>query len=158
MLPRRFIGLLLGLYCAPLFSSLCAQVAPPDSEQVALAKALILAQGTAQTMLKSVSAAFDSQRRQSSDLPAVFFDSAAALARRRVPDLIDSLTPVVAAQYSKEDLRQLVSFFSSPLGQRFASAQGDLAIAAGKLGQRWGMRIGADVVKMLTDAGLDLTQ
>lgn len=158
MPARRVIGLLFALSAAPLAGSLSAQAAPPDSAQLALARQLINAQGTGETMLKTLNTAFDMQRHQASGLPPVFFDSATAVARRRVPELIDSLVPVVAAQYSKDDMRQLVAFFASPLGQRFAAAQADISIAAGKLGQRWGMRIGAEVVKLLTDAGIDLTQ
>ncbi len=53
----------------------------------------------------------------------VFFDSFTARVHRRTPEIVDSLAWVFARSLSVPDLKELVQFYESPLGRRFADAQ-----------------------------------
>jgi hypothetical protein len=129
--------------------------APVDSAHLAWAKKLLEVGHAQQALLVGFDSAFAAQRQANEKKGAqIYFDSLAARARRELPQLVDSVAVVWAGQLSVPDLQQLVDFFQTPLGQRYASAQVGVGLQSQGLAQRWGMRLALDVMRDLVDKGL----
>src|SRR5262245_40123171 len=141
-------GIAIGL-CAAMATSTAAQVsATPDSASLAWARRLLQAMHAEQSLLKGLDGAMAQQRSSAgSQLPPGFFDSVAVRARRRAPEVIDSLVPVYARNLSVPDLKSLVQFYESPLGQRFSDAQAEVTLQSTQIAQRWGGRLALDLMK-----------
>ena len=78
--------------------------------------------------------------------------------KRTVPEVLDSLAPLYARRFKRAELQEIIHFFESPAGQAYATQQASLGVEAIQLGQRWGARVAADVIKSLVDAGVDITK
>jgi len=67
--------------------------------------------------------------------------------RSRVGELSAAIVEIYATTYSPDELRQLLAFYKSPLGQRLlqlAPRINELTIAAG---QAWGRQVGRDAIQ-----------
>jgi uncharacterized protein len=134
-----------------------AQVTTPaDSANVVLARRLLQTMHYDDNMVAVVGAAV-SRQRQNAQLAPVFYDSLLARMKRSAPDLLDSIAPVYARRFTGTELEAMIRFYQSPIGQIWAQQQGALGAETMMLGQRWGARMGAAVVKDLVDAGVDVT-
>jgi uncharacterized protein len=126
-----------------------------DTLGLVWARKLLAAMHAEEALREGLDSAFAAQRRAGNpQMPPVFFDSLTARFRRVAPQLVDSLATVYAAQLSVADLKALVQFYQSPLGQRYATAQVAFQLRSGEVGKRWGMRLALDVMKDLLDKGL----
>lgn len=125
-------------------SPLAAQ-ARPDAAVVAAARRLLDAAGVARTMVAAMRQAIPAQRQATPDLPAAFWTRFEERLQSDLPMLVDSIAVVYATHFSVAELDGLTQFFRSPLGQRFVDTQPLLTTESMAVGQRWGMRIGAEI-------------
>lgn len=125
-----------------------------DTAAVALAKRLLEAQHAQQAFLDLMDSVLVQQRKNGSRIPPIFYDSVMARARLEAPQVIDSMAVLWAGRLSVADLQNLVGFYESPLGQRYANAQLSVTPKATAFGQRWGVRLAFDVMKSLVDKGI----
>jgi hypothetical protein len=121
---------------------------------VATARTLLTAVGADRAFLEGFELAIPAQQKAAPQIPAVFWERVLQRAKVAGPTFLDSLAPIYAAAFTEPELQQLVQFFQSPIGQRFAGAQSQLVRASQDLGYRWGTRLGADVAKELADEGV----
>jgi len=143
---------------APSSVSCQQPLTPVDSATVSLARRLLHAMHLGETILAGIESAMTEQRRQSSRLPAVFYDSLRVRMERTIPEVLDSLAPEYARRFNNMELQSMIQFFESPAGRDLASQQANLGVEAAQFGRRWGVRLAATVIKDLTDAGIDLTK
>lgn len=61
--------------------------------------------------------------------------------------LMETLLPVYDKYYSDEDIRGLLEFYGTPLGQKLLSALPNITREAQSIGYQWGYKIGEDSVK-----------
>ena len=153
----RMAGLALTMLVAT--GSAAGQVvaggAPRDTVGLSWARRMLTAMHAEQTLLKGIDTELAAQRQAgNSGVPAVFYDSFTARVHRRTSEIVDSLAGVFARSLSVPDLKQLVDFYESPLGHRFADAQAVFGFESVEIGKRWGTRLALDVMKDLIDAGL----
>ncbi len=64
-------------------------------------------------------------------------------------DLFDELVPVYKKYFSEEDLDNLLAFYATPSGQKFAKHATDVAVESMQIGQEWGMKLGEKVGKRI---------
>jgi hypothetical protein len=149
----RGAALLLALAARPAASQASTTVAA-DTAPLALARRLLKTMHSEETIVKAMDAAMLTQRQTNSRLPPTFFDSFSVRAHRHAPELVDSLAPLFARVLSVADLKDLVRFYESPLGQRYATAQTTFALQSGEIGKRWGARLAIDLMKDLVNQGI----
>jgi len=58
--------------------------------------------------------------------------------KREVPRLLELLVPVYMKHFSHEEIKQLISFYSSPIGKKFVEKQALIIPESMQVGQRWG--------------------
>ncbi len=94
-------------------------------------------------------------RAPAADTAALGWARRLLVANRRVaPQLIDSLAAIYAASITLADLKELVRFYESPVGQRYGTAEVALSLQFAAIAKVWGMRVAIDVMKDLLDKGL----
>ena len=149
--------LLAGLFLSSSASAAHSQGAPvpPDTAGLTWAKRLLTAMHAQEALLTSIDSAFAGQRKAGNEgLPPLFFDSLSVRIHRVAPQLIDSLAAIYATQLSLPDLKELVRFYESPIGQRYAKAQTAFEFQSMAMAKRWGARVALDVMRELIDKGL----
>jgi hypothetical protein len=61
--------------------------------------------------------------------------------------------PIYKKYYTHNEIRELIKFFESPVGRKMAQVTPAMAQDAMLIGQKWGERIGADIIRELQAAG-----
>lgn len=140
MRTRILSAALALLIAAPL-----AAQSRPSGDAIAAAKRFLDAAGVARVMVATMQAAIPAQRQATPQLPAEFWTRFEQRMHSDLPMLVDSIAVVYATQFTVAELDGLTAFFLSPLGQRFVQAQTALTTESMAVGQRWGMRIGAEI-------------
>ena len=68
-------------------------------------------------------------------------------------DLLFACVPVYAKYYTRDEIRQLITFYESPLGKRLVEVTPKLTQETMAIGQRWGEQLGQDIVNELIKEG-----
>ncbi|MGH7531663.1 MAG: DUF2059 domain-containing protein [Gemmatimonadales bacterium] len=163
-MTRSFVRLGIALIAVAAAPRLAAQTAPAapalgvTAAKLALARDLAVAMHTDSNFMQGIEIGMAEQRKQNTTLAPIFFDSLDASFRRVVPEMLDSLAHAYASRFSEEDLQALAAFYHSPTGIRFANSQAEMTAHFAEIGRRLGIRVAADLIKRLTDAGIDVTR
>ncbi len=59
------------------------------------------------------------------------------------PELYTSMAKIYMEEFTHEDVKQLLAFYNSPIGQKMSSKQGALQQKGMMAGQAWGMKVQA---------------
>jgi hypothetical protein len=70
-----------------------------------------------------------------------------------INDLADMLTPVYIQYMNLEDLKELIKFYQTPVGKKFAKSTPMIMQESMQIGQQWGMKLGEDITKKLQEKG-----
>jgi hypothetical protein len=103
-------------------------------------------------MLSTMESMIAAQRQANPQIPAAFWNTFMAHARRDTTQLIDLLVPIYAAHLTRSDLEELLRFYTSPIGQRLAAVQPAILQESMLAGQNWGASIGRFVGDSLAQA------
>jgi uncharacterized protein len=117
----------------------------PNAVRVATAHRVLEAGGSVETMVAAMKAQLPAQRMANPSIPAEFWTRFEARMIEAVPQLIDSIAGLYAAKLTQPELDALLAFYTSPIGRRFRELQPMLVTESTAIGQRWGMRLGAEV-------------
>jgi hypothetical protein len=107
-------------------------------------------------MLGAMETSVPIQRASNPKIPNVFWDRFLAAARERKGEFLDSMIPLYNRTFTEAELKGLLQFYQSPLGQRLLQVQPDLIRESMQLGQRWGSRLGAEIGRQLAAEGVKL--
>jgi hypothetical protein len=122
-----------------------ATASPPDSARLAAARAVISASGTVDAMVAGMKAALPAQKAMNTQLPDEFWSRVEKRLAEDAPQLADSIAVVYATHFTRPELESLTAFYHSPAGMRLRELQPQIIAEASAIGQRWGMRIGAEI-------------
>jgi hypothetical protein len=138
---RSTLWVVLGLFVITNVGS--AQ--QPNPARLAAAKRFLDASGSVALMLAAMKANLPAQRQANPQIPAEFWDRFEARIGREAPQLMDSIAVLYARSFTEQELMGMVTFYQSPVGQRLRQLQPTLAAESSAMGQRWGMRLGAEI-------------
>ena len=94
------------------------------------------------------------QRASNPAIPAVFWDRFMTQVKSRRGELEDLMTAVYDRHFSTDELRQLVAFYKTPIGQKLLQLQPTILQESMIAGQQWGQRIGMEVGQQLAAEGV----
>lgn len=83
------------------------------------------------------------------DVPEEFWTRMETKINLEINDLLNQLVPVYARNLSPEDVKALIQFYESPLGQRFVAAQPKISGEAMVIAQGWGRGIAVKIMNEL---------
>ncbi|HEU4699419.1 MAG TPA: DUF2059 domain-containing protein [Gemmatimonadales bacterium] len=130
-----------------------------DSAQAALTRRLFELMRVGPTVLAEMESGVEAQRKASAasaNLPEAFWTEFSTRMRRDLPQFVETLVPIYATRFSRQELEQLVAFYRSPLGRHLTEVSGAIKVEMMQAGYRWGVALGADVAKELADKGVML--
>lgn len=68
-------------------------------------------------------------------------------------DLTEMLAPVYSKYMTKDDLKEVIKFYQTPVGKKFAQKTPFITQESMQIGQQWGMKIGQDFIKKMQERG-----
>jgi hypothetical protein len=128
--------------------------APLDSTKATLIRQLLEMSRAGSQILLGMQTTLETQRQASPEVPAIFWDTFMERAKASLPELIELLVPIYHRAFSTDQVRQLIAFYQSPIGQSLLAAQPTITREAMLAGQQWGTKIGTDVANELKNKGL----
>ncbi len=70
-------------------------------------------------------------------------------------DLTEMLVPVYSKYMTLEDLKELIKFYETPVGKKFAKNTPLIMQESMQIGQQWGMKVGQDFEKKMKEKGYE---
>lgn len=93
---------------------------------------------------------------QYADVPKDFL---AELRKEFLGDPMDEITkqlsPIYQKHFSLEEIKELTSFFSTPIGKKYSEKAAIISQEAMRVGQEWGLKIAKDVAKKMKEKGYE---
>ena len=120
-----------------------------DPVKLPLIRAVLTQTHAVDLMFQSMQAAVPMQRTANPRVPAAFWDRFIATARERQDDLETLFVQIYDHHFTADELRQLLAFYRTPIGQKLIAEQPGLAQEAMTAGQQWGQRLGFEVGQKL---------
>ena len=108
-------------------------------------------QATYQTAIKQMMAML---KLQNSTVPEnVWSELEQEFLKTSIDELVTLLAPVYEKHLSIEDLKQLIAFYESPVGKKYAQSTPLITKESMEVGQVWGAKIGKQVAEKLKKKG-----
>ena len=130
--------------------------APAGTEKTAVIRQILVVTHAADQVVGAIEATVPIQRASNPRVPAVFWDRFLVQARERRGEFLDSLVPLYSRTFEVTELKALLQFYQSPLGQRLLDTQPGLMRESVQIGQRWGARLGAEIGQQLAAEGVQI--
>ena len=106
------------------------------------------------TMIDGMKVGLDAQKKAQPNIPDVFWEEFIKRVTANMDEFITMLVGVHDRHFTKEQVDQMVAFFESPLGKMMAEKQPAVALETMAVAERWGMKMGMQVMMDLTEKGL----
>jgi len=72
---------------------------------------------------------------------------------RSIDELVELLVPVYQKYLTQEDLKEIIAFYETPVGKKFALHNPAIVQESMQVGQQWGMKIGQELQQKLEEEG-----
>lgn len=93
-------------------------------------------------------------KQQKPEIPAEFWSGLEEMiVKSAANNLVDMLLPVYQKHLTEDDLKNMIIFYQTPTGKKFAEKTPVLAQESMAAGQEWGKKIGEEFVKKLQEKG-----
>jgi hypothetical protein len=97
---------------------------------------------------------FQMQRQQSTYVDAEVWDELEKEFKKfSMDDLIEMLVPVYQKYLTREELEEIIAFYETPVGRKFAENTPALTQETMQVGQKWGMQIGEKIDSSMIEKG-----
>ena len=133
-------------------SALAEKKVDPEKEK-AIRKLIALTHAE-RTMLDGMKVGLDAQKKAQPEIPEVFWQEFIKRATANIGEFVAILVGVHDRHYTKEQIDQMITFFETPLGRMMAEKQPAVALETVGAAERWGMKMGMQVMMELTEKGL----
>lgn len=128
-----------------------------DSAKVVLIHQLLTSTHAVDLAISTIESSVPAQRAANPRIPAVFWDRFLAESRNRRGELEDLIVSVYEHHFSSEELRQLISFYQTPVGQKMISETPSIMQESMQAGRQWGGHLGASIASQLESEGTHLS-
>lgn len=133
-----------------------AAAKPPTAQQLTVARQLIDATGGAEMGQQLIDHMLMVMRRQLPDVEDAYWIEARE--QLTFESLINELSLIYAEHFTVEEMRGLIAFYESPLGQRFLEEQPHITQKSTRVGQRWGQAIAQRIAQEIQERGESILQ
>jgi hypothetical protein len=119
--------------------------------KTALKKMMVVsgAENTYKVVIDQMISAFKAQK---SNIPEEFWtEMGTEMVKTSMTDLVDMLAPVYEKHLTLADINDLIAFYQSPIGKKFAEKTPFITQESMQVGQQWGMKLGQKIVDKLKE-------
>lgn len=133
-----------------LSSGVCFSQA--STEYKSAVKKMMVASGAENTYKVVISQMVTAFKAQKSDIPEEFWTAMSTeLLKTSMTDLADMLTPVYEKHLTLADINELIAFYQSPIGKKFAEKTPLIMQESMQIGQEWGRKLGQQIIDKLKE-------
>ena len=142
------------LLISVLIISLISAFGQIDNNYKATLKKMLEVAGTEATFKMGINQMFDMYKKQMSGLPdSILSDFKKEFLKTSVDELVDMLAPVYQKYLTETDLKEIIGFYQTPAGKKFAEKNPLILQESMQVGQQWGMKIGQQFQEKLKQKG-----
>lgn len=110
--------------------------------------------GTEKSYQSAIEQMFTMFKQQYPSVPSnVWEDLKKEFSKTSLDDLTKMLVPVYSKHLTVDDLKQLIEFYQTPVGKKFAKKTPLIMKESIQVGQEWGMKIGQDFKQKMEEKG-----
>ena len=113
-------------------------------------RTLLQLTGAGDLALQNMVVVLDQMKAVRPDIPDEFW--VAFRAEMRGEELVEVLVPVYASHFSREEVRAMIAFYRTPVGQKLIAETPALTADAMAVGQEWGRELATRVVQKMQAA------
>ena len=141
---------------APALSQSASPTQIQDPAKLALIHQLLAMTHSVDIAIATSESSIAGQRAANPRVPAAFWDRFLAETRNRRGEFEDLVVPVYDRHFSSDELRQLIAFYQSPIGQKMITEQPAVLRESMEAGRQWGMKVGASIATQLKNEGVPI--
>lgn len=117
-------------------------------------KTMFEVSGSEQTYQAAIKQIFKTYKQQYSNIDnETWNDLEKEFSKASLDDLTTMLVPVYKKYLTQEDLKELIKFYQTPVGKKFAKNTPFIMEESMQVGQQWGMQVGQDFKEKLSAKG-----
>lgn len=125
-----------------------------NSKYTATLKNMFEVSGSEQAYQTAIKQIFNMNKQQYPNVPVKIWDELEQeFTKASIDDLTEMLVPVYSKYLTQTDLEELISFYNTPVGKKFAKNTPHIMSESMQVGQQWGMKIAQDFQKKLQERG-----
>jgi hypothetical protein len=110
--------------------------------------------GTEESYQAAIKQMFTIFKQQYPDVEVeIWTDLEKEFSKTSLNELTKMLVPVYSKYMTLEDLNELIKFYNTPTGKKYAKSTPLIMQESMQVGQQWGMKIGQDFEKKMKDIG-----
>ncbi|HEY3279743.1 MAG TPA: DUF2059 domain-containing protein [Gemmatimonadales bacterium] len=147
-------GSVLTILALGLLAGTAHAQAAADPAKVALIQRLLDVTKSVELAVTAIETSLPAQRQANPQIPSEFWDEFAKRARQDIPRFVQLLIPIYDRQFTSAQLKELLAFYQTPLGQHFIKVQPTITVQSIQAGQQWGAQLGAEVAQDLQKRGV----
>jgi uncharacterized protein len=147
MAKRILLTALLFVVCFSTFG----QVDKEYSKKLQKVFELSGTEGTYQAAIKQIFIIYKQQ--YSTVEPGVWDELEKEFLNTSVTSLTEMLAPVYAKYLTIDDLQELIKFYETPIGKKYAQSTPLITQESMQIGQQWGVKLGQDFEKKMKEKG-----
>jgi hypothetical protein len=137
-----------------LFLSFSSSFAQDHTSYTATLKKMLESGGSQAAFQSAVKQMFTMFRQQKSNVPAEVWNAMETeMEKTSLDELSTLLTPVYQKQFTEADLKEIITFYETPIGKKYAAAVPVIMQESMQVGQEWGMKIGQQIMQKISEKG-----
>ncbi len=123
--------------------------AQSNAEYSAALKKMFLVSGSNETYKMAIKQMISMYKSQSTLSPEKLKSLEDEMLKTSMKDLTDMLVPIYQKYMTISDINEMIKFYESPVGKKFAKNSPAITQESMKIGQEWGMKIGQELKNKL---------
>jgi len=133
-----------------LFVFSTAGFAQNNEQYSAALKKMFEVSGSNETYKAAIKQMLSIYKSQSSNVNEEKWNSLEAeLMKTSLTELVDLLVPVYQKYMTLSDINEMIKFYETPVGQKYAKSAPKITQESMQIGQQWGMKLGQEIQKKL---------
>lgn len=149
---KKYSAILLFILYASSFA-----MGQTDKKYTATLKKMFEVSGTEESYKVVIGQMLSMFKEQYSNVDAQIWDELGQeFQKASLDELTTMLVPVYSKYLTQSDLEQVIAFYQSPAGKKFASKTPLIMGESMQVGQEWGLKIGQEFMKKLQQRGYSL--
>jgi len=132
--------------------SITASFAQADSLYSQSLKKMFALSGSEETFKGAITQMVSMFKQQNTNIDSKIWDELEAeFSNSSMNDLVDMLIPVYSKYLSQSDIEAMITFYQSPIGEKFAKSTPMIMKESMQVGQQWGMKISQEFTRKLEE-------
>ncbi|SHN35327.1 hypothetical protein SAMN04488057_1264 [Cyclobacterium lianum] len=111
--------------------------------------------GTEESYQAVIKQMFGMFKQQSADVdPGIWKSLEQEFSSTSIDELVKMQVPVYQKYLSIGDLEEMIKFYKTPVGQKFAKSTPMIMQESMEIGQQWGMKLGEEISRKMKEKGI----